>query len=162
MGCESSCTTLYSTFCCIFSPTRVINITLWITSRRCSILMMPAEWPSDVPHLPPSDLSLFILHSRLYEQQWRSLCSRSSPPRREWPPCSPSTVTGKVKACVSAFSRDHLGCHTYFHHIKSHSSFSWVVIGKVSSDNILFICQLMAVIAPWTEYFFLNVTLGFT
>lgn len=42
----------------------------------------------------------------------------------KWPPCLPSRLTGKVRACVSAFKRDSLVCHTYFHHIKSSSSFS--------------------------------------
>lgn len=44
--------------------------------------------------------------------------------QRKWPPCLPSRLTGKVRACVSAFRRDSLVCHTYFHHIKSSSSFS--------------------------------------
>lgn len=44
--------------------------------------------------------------------------------QRKWPPCLPLRLTGKVRACVSAFKRDSLVCHTYFHHIKSSSSFS--------------------------------------
>lgn len=43
------------------------------------------------------------------------------PPQHKWPPCLPSRLTGKVRACVSAYSGDRLVCHTYFHHIKSSS-----------------------------------------
>lgn len=59
-------------------------------------------------------------------------------------PLRPPHWRRRSAACVRMFSRDHLVCHTYFHHISSSSSFSWVLIGKVSLDNILFIRQLMA------------------
>lgn len=130
------------------------------------------KWPGNVPHLALWFFIFMCLWQPAAESQpaqgfrqgslgvtMKTVCSLSSPPQHKWPCCLPSTLTGKVKACVSAFSGDRLVCHTYFHHIKSYSSFSQVVIGKVSLDNILFISELMAEIALRTEYCFLNVTL---
>lgn len=84
--------------------------------------------------------------------------ARVLPPQHKWPPCLPSRLTGKVRACVSAFSGDRLVCHTYFHHISPLPPFPKWSSEKVSLDN-LFIRQLMAEIALWTENCFLNVTL---